>query len=112
MTAWLKIDDDELAMFGERNWEFEFPNGTYNLTASETEQNYVFMEFQGKKERWPINLKQQSGSIFKLSGFAYCAPGILTDICWFELHVAPSPLIKYWGDRIVYRTDFAVLRNS
>ena len=107
MTDWLRIGDDEIAQYGEHSWVFRFPNGTYRLTVSEDEQDDILVQLLDKKEYWPVNRKEKSGSVFKLSGMADWVPEILETVCWFELIISPKPKITYWGDRIIYRTDLA-----
>jgi len=108
MNEWLKIENDEIACFGEHSFVFSFPNGTYKLTISETEQHDAIVEFLDKKDYWSILYKEQSGRNFKLSGNTGGPSGILDVSYWYELIVCSKPKINYWGDRIVLRTDFAV----
>ncbi|MCP4385537.1 MAG: hypothetical protein GY798_29680 [Hyphomicrobiales bacterium] len=108
MTNWLRIGDHETALFGNRRWEFKFSGGTYLLVATEADQEFISIEYNNKTELWPIALKEKSGDTYKLSGMADWVPEILEDVRWFELFICPAPNITYWGDSVIYRTDFTI----
>jgi hypothetical protein len=108
MSEWLRIRNDEIACFGEHSFVFSFPNGTYKLTISESEQHDAIVEFLDKKDYWSILCKEQSDSTFKVSGNTGGPSEILEDFYWYELIICSKPMINYWGDRVILRTDFVV----
>ncbi|MCP4360633.1 MAG: hypothetical protein GY796_21710, partial [Chloroflexi bacterium] len=77
MEKWIRIGDDEIAQFGNHSWQFSFPDGTYTITASQSEQDKISVGYYGKTEDWPIQRKEQSGTLFKISGLADWTPEIL-----------------------------------
>ncbi|WP_400087728.1 hypothetical protein [Yoonia sp. R78084] len=106
MEQWHRIYDDETAQFGNVTWKFEFPEGDYGLTVNQSDQNFVNVNYQEATEHWPIQLKEQKGSEYKLSGMAWATPEIgLAETCWFELLISSNPQITFWGDRVIIRTD-------
>ena len=105
MNDWVRIGDDELAPFGVQSHCFAFPHGRYLISVDQSNQNYVDVVYQGKTERWPIDLKHQKGDNFRLSGMADWIPELMDDYCWYELFLGKELKITYWGNRVVYRTD-------
>ena len=108
MENWKGIGDDEIAAFGDHSWNFSFPDGSYTISVAQTEQDHVSVKYRDTTETWLIQRKMQLGIQFKLSGLADWTPGILQTACWFELAICPNPMIEYWGDRVIFRTDLAM----
>ncbi|MEP2977876.1 MAG: hypothetical protein ABJO86_00225 [Lentilitoribacter sp.] len=107
MDNWLRIGDDETAEFGSRRILFDFDGMSYVISIDQTQQDFVSVEHNGGTNQWHVCLKEYNGECFKLSGAARIVPHILGDLYWFELLVSKTPIITYWGDKIIYRTDRA-----
>lgn len=105
MDEWIRIGDDEFAPFGKHTCLFAFQKGSYSITSDQSDQNYLTIEYQGKKELWHIMRKDKKGDEFKLSGSADWIPEIVAKPYWYELILCNKPTITYWGDRVVHRID-------
>ena len=108
MENWKRIGEGEIAVFGDHSWNFNFPDGSYTIAVSQTEQGHVSVKYRETTETWPVERKEQLGTRFRLSGLANCTPEILQTVCWFELTICQNPKIEYWGDRVIFRTDLAM----
>lgn len=79
------------------------------MSVDEADQSYITVSHLDETVRWPIELKEQSGELFRLSGMARLKSGLLNDGSWFELLIGPQPKITYWGNQEIQRIDHAIL---
>jgi len=107
MDDWIRIGDDDVAPFGVRLLHFAFPDGSYSISIDQSDQDNIEVQYLGKVELWPIDLKHRKGNEFRLSGSADWTPELMDDHCWFELFFGNEVKITYWDDRVVYRTDYS-----
>ena len=76
MKNWNRFDDGDIVEVGNHTWKFEFPEGNYTLAVKQTRQYTVDVSHGEKTESWPVEVKEQKGHEFKLSGFAWATPEI------------------------------------
>ena len=65
----------------------------------------------GKHEMtWQVmNAEREAGGGLILGGMTNGSSDLWGDLFWFELRLDDSPpVIRYWGDRVVWREDTAV----
>ena len=94
MKEWHRIFDDEIARFGNAIWTLRIAVGEYRIKVNQANQDNIQVNYQDTTEHWPVNLKEQRGSEFKLSGMAWETPEILLNtFTWFELHVSSDAQI-------------------
>ena len=109
-SKWKRIWDDELAEFETHIYEFHAPLGNYRLDLDNRDKDYVDVITKTDKSRWPIDTKFSDGKHFKICGMADEITGVIDDYYWFELILDKYPTITYWGDKIIFRTDFCTER--
>ncbi|PCI03117.1 MAG: hypothetical protein COB78_10935 [Hyphomicrobiales bacterium] len=95
MEDWIRIDDDELATFGKLQYKFAFSADSYSITIDPAIPDYLIIEYQGKFERWPIEMKHRKHNEFRISGFADWVPELMATWSWFELFLDDDPKIIY-----------------
>jgi hypothetical protein len=106
MSEWRRISEDDFASFGDNELHFNSKDHEYVVRVAETEQNRIAVLYGDQVFEWPIELKEQKDSEFRLSGLAMNAQDFLGDVYWFELLICENPEISYWANRIRVRQDF------
>ncbi|WP_419905312.1 hypothetical protein [Kiloniella sp.] len=107
MDKWFRVYEDEIALFGQKEIQFSFPEGRYSIVVDETNQDMISVEYDGNKEHWSIELKEKKDGYFRLSGLSNEIPELMIDHYWFELSIGCETATTYWGDRVIYRIDSA-----
>ena len=113
MDNWLTIWDDEFADFGKRAIAFACPGGDYQLAVDDMDQDILLARHSEEERIWPIFSKEVCEGVFRLSGMAWGGQtgDFLEATYWYELLLTTPSTITYYGDRVLVRQDFEVLRS-
>lgn len=90
---------------------FTGPEGPYAIRFEPTDEwdGVIEVSIGGVAMRWPVAVATQevSGAVV-LSGMTSGSEPLWSDQYWFELRVSDvPPLIRYWGNQIIWREDRA-----
>jgi hypothetical protein len=91
---------------------FAGPEGTYILTFRPTDEwdGIIDVSIAGSEMRWAVvdaDVDEAGGVV--LGGMTSGSESLWNDQFWFELRLDDAPpVIRYWGDQVVWREDRAV----
>jgi len=105
MDAWQRIPEEKNPNYGKRSFAFPLGSGFYKVSIDEAHPFEFLVTYQSESWTWPIEIIEQSGESFRISGMAFSAPPVLPDTYWFEFRCDKDPRITYWGDRVIFRVD-------
>lgn len=106
MNKWNCIPETRVLDLNVSDWTLSFPGGSYRLYLLRSEPEWVQVSYGQTTERWPIEVKEENSSGYRLSGFAWETPEIMVESStWFELLISNQTQVTYWADRVVYRVD-------
>ena len=90
---------------------FAGPEGPYTIQFEPTDEwdGIINVSIGGLKMRWGVDeaRREEAGDLV-LSGMTNGSESLWNDQFWFELRLNDAPpIIRYWGDKIVWREDRA-----
>ena len=90
---------------------FAGPEGPYTIQFQPTDEwdGVIDVSIGGLKMRWGVNdaRREEAGDLI-LSGMTSGSESLWNDQFWFELRLNDAPpIIRYWGDKVVWREDRA-----
>ena len=94
---------------------FEGPEGAYDIAFSPTDfgDGEIAVSIAGVDMLWDVvHASKEEGGSLELGGMTSGSEAIWQDCFWFSLCLDEStPRIEYWGDQVIWRTDYAALRS-
>ncbi|QZD88143.1 hypothetical protein [Qipengyuania psychrotolerans] len=92
---------------------FEGPEGRYSASyvpRGEWDDGLVRVNIASHEMWWGVEIAEQEGTSLSVCGITSGTQEIWNDVFWFEIICSPEPKsIRYWGDRIIWREDSAVI---
>ena len=93
--------------------KLEGPDGLYLIDFAPTGkgEGKIEVSIAGHQMTWPVEGTSVGDSDREfLGGMTVGSEVIWGSVFWFELHLNNSPpLMRYWGDKAIWREDLAVL---
>ena len=90
---------------------FKGSEETYEIDFTPTDEwdGLINVTIQGVQMRWDVvDASIDQDGIVSLGGMTTGSEDLWKDQFWFELRVtAFPPVIRYWGDRVIWREDCA-----
>ncbi len=94
------------------NMSFHGPEGEYEtrFTPINEWDGMIDVTIAGVVMSWHVYYSDQDdGGGYSLGGMTHGTKDIWDDVFWFELRVRDKPpVIRYWGDRVIWREDSSV----
>lgn len=92
---------------------FEGPEGKYDIAFTPTDQSdgEIRVSIAGIDMLWDVvhASKEEGDNPLEIGGLTSGSEAIWQDQFWFSLCLDEvAPRIEYWGNQIIWRTDFAV----
>lgn len=107
MDSWIQLSDNSIVVKEKLALWFDCPRGEYEVVIEISSPDLIRVRFDNKEKLWAVETKAVKDTNYKLSGLTNGFPELLEDVCWFELIVGIECSITYWGDRVIYRRDYA-----
>lgn len=95
--------------------QFDGADGNYSVSFQPTDEwdGYIDVSIRGCALRWEvIDADRGNDGGIVLGGMTTGSDALWDDQFWFELRLSDRPpMIRYWGDKVVWREDLAVEPN-
>ena len=105
MSGWERIGENDALPTPEVVVGFDGPTGVYRVHVKPAPPHGIEVVPTRFRERWHIERAEARDGVLRLSGTAFPAPGILDNTAWFALTLGDTPVMEYWGDRVLLRRD-------
>jgi len=95
---------------------FVGPDGAYNLSFHPTDEwdGRIDVMIGGQTMRWEVvDADREDDGGIVLGGMTTGSELLWNDEFWFEIRLNDAPpVIRYWGDKVVWREDRAALAKG
>jgi hypothetical protein len=92
---------------------FKGPEGEYEIDFVPIDEwdGKIDVTIAGVAMRWRVvHADQEEGGGYSLGGMTDGTEDFWDHVFWFELRIYDKPpVIRYWGDRVIWREDSSVL---
>ncbi|MBT1156298.1 hypothetical protein J1C56_11920 [Aminobacter anthyllidis] len=108
-----RIGDHETANFGRRSIAFQSSNGLYSVEIDESNQDEIFVLFDGQQLKWHVFVKSVQDGVFSLQGMTGGIGDPYQDGGdWFELILSSAAVLRYWGNQVLVHEDDEVMPEA